>query len=137
MKFDFNKIVIISGLLGLTALSALAAFHDTWRVTVQSDDYGWALLRLPTNRPIRLVKKLSMPIANTARVGESRIAESGSIGAAGQFSNWPDQGLTHGENSGIANDSMETGITPGTSGTTETGTATTRLPGRPNRHGFA
>jgi hypothetical protein len=60
MKFNFNKIVMVGGVLGLTALSAFAGFYyDSFRVTVQSDDYGWRLLRVPTDRPIRLVKKIS------------------------------------------------------------------------------
>jgi hypothetical protein len=60
MKFTFNKLVVISGVVALTAMSSFAGLSfEHWRVTAQSDDYGWALLRLPTNRPIRLVKKLS------------------------------------------------------------------------------
>ena len=60
MKFNINKIVIAGGLIGLTTLTAFAGFYyDSFRVTVDSDAYGWRLLRLPTDRPIRLVKKLS------------------------------------------------------------------------------
>ncbi len=59
MKFNFNKLVVVSGVLALTVMSAFAGYWDSWRVTVQSDDFGWRLMRVPTDRPVRLVKRLS------------------------------------------------------------------------------
>lgn len=61
MKFNFPRIVIAGGLVGLTALTAFAGLYGyhSFKVTVQSSDWRWALLRVPTDRPIRLVKKLS------------------------------------------------------------------------------
>ncbi len=59
MNTKLNRIVIVSGILAVTSLSAYAAYWNSWRVTVQSADYHWRLLRVPTDRPIRLVKQIS------------------------------------------------------------------------------
>ena len=61
MKFNLPKTVIAGGLVGLTALTAFAGYshYHSFKVTVQSSDWRWDLLRVPTDRPIRLAKKLS------------------------------------------------------------------------------